>query len=67
MGRGLESLESVSAGDVFSIDGLEGQSLKSGTICTQLEGAVNLAGIPMGAQRIVRVGLDQRIQRICIR
>lgn len=58
MGRGLESLDSVPAGVVFGIGGLEGQILKSGTICTQLEGAVNLAGISMGAQPIVRVALE---------
>ena len=58
MGRGLESLESIPAGVVFGIGGLEGHILKSGTICTQLEGAVNLAGISMGAQPIVRVALE---------
>lgn len=58
MGRGLESLDSVPAGVVFGIGGLEGHILKSGTICTQLEGAVNLAGISMGAQPIVRVALE---------
>lgn len=58
MGRGLESLETVPAGVVFGIGGLEGHILKSGTICTQLEGGVNLAGITMGAQPIVRVALE---------
>lgn len=58
MGRGLESLETVPAGVVFGIAGLEGHILKSGTICSQLEGSVNLAGISMGAPPIVRVALE---------
>lgn len=58
MGRGLEALESVPAGIVFGIAGLEGHVLKSGTLCSQLEGAVNLAGVNMGSQPIVRVALE---------
>ncbi|KAL8709999.1 MAG: hypothetical protein Q9220_005270 [cf. Caloplaca sp. 1 TL-2023] len=58
MGRGLESLTSVPAGVVFGIDGLEGHILKSGTLCSQLDGAVNLAGVSMGSQPIVRVALE---------
>lgn len=58
MGRGLEALTSVPAGVVFGIGGLEGHVLKSGTVCSQLEGAVNLAGINMGSQPIVRVALE---------
>jgi ribosome assembly protein 1 len=58
MGRGLETLQSVPAGVVFGIGGLEGHILKSGTICSQLEGSVNLAGINMGSQPIVRVALE---------
>ncbi|KAL8817020.1 MAG: hypothetical protein Q9223_004071 [Gallowayella weberi] len=58
MGRGLESLTSVPAGVVFGIAGLEGHMLKSGTLCSQLEGAVNLAGVNMGSQPIVRVALE---------
>jgi ribosome assembly protein 1 len=58
MGRGLEALTSVPAGVVFGIGGLEGHILKSGTICSQLEGSVNLAGINMGSQPIVRVALE---------
>jgi ribosome assembly protein 1 len=58
MGRGLEPLTSVPAGIVFGIGGLEGHILKSGTICSQLEGSVNLAGINMGSQPIVRVALE---------
>ena len=55
MGRGLESHDSFPAGVVFGIGGLGGHILKSGTICTQLEEAINLAGISLGAQPIVRV------------
>ncbi|KAL8736042.1 MAG: hypothetical protein Q9166_000604 [cf. Caloplaca sp. 2 TL-2023] len=58
MGRGLESLASVPAGVVFGIAGLEGHILKSATLCTQLDGAVNLAGVNMGSQPIVRVALE---------
>jgi ribosome assembly protein 1 len=58
MGRGLEPLQSVPAGVVFGIAGLEGHVLKSGTICSQLEGGVNLAGVNMGSQPIVRVALE---------
>jgi len=58
MGRGLESLTSVPAGVVFGIGGLEGHILKSGTLCSQLEGSVNLAGLSMGSQPIVRVALE---------
>ena len=58
MGRGLEPLTSVPAGVVFGIGGLEGHILKSGTLCTQLEGSVNLAGMNMGSQPIVRVALE---------
>jgi len=58
MGRGLEPLKSVPAGVVFGIGGLAGHVLKSGTLCSQLPGAVNLAGINMGQQPIVRVALE---------
>ena len=58
MGRGLEPLKSVPAGVVFGIGGLEGHILKSGTLCSQLEGSVNLAGVSMGSQPIVRVALE---------
>jgi ribosome assembly protein 1 len=58
MGRGLEPLTSVPAGVVFGIAGLEGHILKSGTICSQLEGSVNLAGVNMASQPIVRVALE---------
>ncbi|KAI1485018.1 P-loop containing nucleoside triphosphate hydrolase protein [Biscogniauxia mediterranea] len=58
MGRNLESLPSVPAGVVFGIGGLEGHILKSGTLCSQLEGAVNLAGVNMAGKPIVRVALE---------
>lgn len=58
MGRGLEPLQSVPAGVVFGIGGLDGYVLKSGTICSQLEGGINLAGVNMGSQPIVRVALE---------
>ncbi|KAK3368161.1 P-loop containing nucleoside triphosphate hydrolase protein [Podospora didyma] len=60
MGRNLEALDSVPAGVVFGIRGLEGSGLlKSGTLCSQSEGAVNLAGIAnMGGRPIVRVALE---------
>ena len=58
MGRGLEALTSVPAGVVFGIGGLEGHVLKSGTLCSQLEGAVNLASVNLGSQPIVRVALE---------
>ena len=58
MGRSLEALTSVPAGVVFGIGGLEGHVLKTGTLSSQLEGAVNLAGVNMGSQPIVRVALE---------
>jgi ribosome assembly protein 1 len=58
MGRNLESLDSVPAGVVFGIGGLEGHILKSGTLCSQLEGSVNLAGVNMAGKPIVRVALE---------
>ncbi len=58
MGRGLESLSSVPAGVVFGVAGLEGHILKSGTLCSQLEGGINLAGVNMGGEPIVRVALE---------
>lgn len=58
MGRGLEKLTSVPAGAVFGIAGLEGHILKSGTLCSELNGGVNLAGVNMASQPIVRVALE---------
>lgn len=58
MGRGLEPLTTVPAGCVFGIGGLAGHVLKSGTICSQLDGGVNLAGVNLGSHPIVRVALE---------
>ncbi|SPQ22601.1 abd41da0-ce01-44d4-b19c-ee54226178c8 [Thermothielavioides terrestris] len=60
MGRNLEALNSVPAGVVFGIRGLEDSGiLKSGTLCSQLEGAINLAGIGnLQGRPIVRVALE---------
>jgi ribosome assembly protein 1 len=58
MGRQLESLCSVPAGVVFGIGGLAGYVLKTGTLCSQFEGAINLAGISMASPPIVRVALE---------
>lgn len=43
MGRSLEALNSVPAGSIVGIGGLEGAILKSGTLCSQLDGAPNLS------------------------
>ncbi|OPB46718.1 elongation factor Tu (G) [Trichoderma guizhouense] len=58
MGRSLEALDTVPAGVVFGIGGLDGKILKSGTLCSKLEGAVNLAGISLAGKPIVRVALE---------
>lgn len=43
MGRSLEALNSVPAGSIVGIGGLEGAILKSGTLCSQIDGAPNLS------------------------
>lgn len=58
MGRNLEALDTVPAGVVFGIGGLEGRVLKSGTLCSVAEGAVNLAGVNLAGKPIVRVALE---------
>ncbi|CAK7203909.1 Cytoplasmic GTPase/eEF2-like protein (ribosomal bioproteinsis) [Sporothrix eucalyptigena] len=59
MGRNLESLDQVPAGVVFGIRGLEGSVLKSATLCSQVDGAANLAGVASTTGRpIVRVALE---------
>ncbi|USW49398.1 Putative small GTP-binding protein [Septoria linicola] len=60
MGRGLESLNSVPAGNIVGIAGLEGAILKSGTISSQLEGAPNLSSTTAISTNapIVRVALE---------
>lgn len=57
MGRELVSLDSVPAGNVFGIGGLEGKILKNGTVCSVSPG-VNLAGVQFGSAPIVRVALE---------
>lgn len=60
MGRSLELLNSVPAGNVVGIAGLEGAILKSGTICSQLNGAPNLSSTSSISTNapIVRVALE---------
>ncbi|KAF2718884.1 P-loop containing nucleoside triphosphate hydrolase protein [Polychaeton citri CBS 116435] len=60
MGRSLESLNSVPAGNLVGIEGLEGAILKSGTICSQLDGAPNLSSTTALYTNapIVRVALE---------
>ncbi|KAF2216426.1 hypothetical protein CERZMDRAFT_33629 [Cercospora zeae-maydis SCOH1-5] len=60
MGRGLESLNAVPAGNIVGIAGLEGAILKSGTICSRLEGAPNLSSTTAISTNapIVRVALE---------
>jgi ribosome assembly protein 1 len=58
MGRSLQQLTSVPAGVVFGIAGLGGYILKTGTLCSQLEGSVNLAGVSLASPPIVRVALE---------
>jgi ribosome assembly protein 1 len=60
MGRSLEALNSVPAGNVVGIAGLEGAILKSGTLCSQLEGAPNLSSTTAISTNapIVRVALE---------
>lgn len=57
MGPELVSLDSVPAGNVFGVGGLEGKILKNGTICS-VSPAINLAGVQMGSSPIVRVALE---------
>ncbi|KAJ5098687.1 Ribosome assembly protein 1 [Penicillium argentinense] len=58
MGRSLEPLKSVPAGVVFGIGGLAGYVLKTGTLCSQVEGSINLAGVSLNTPPIVRVALE---------
>lgn len=58
MGRSLEPLQSVPAGVVFGIGGLAGYVLKTGTLCSRLEGSINLAGVSLNSPPIVRVALE---------
>lgn len=58
MGRTLEPLKTVPAGVVFGVEGLAGHVLKTGTLCSQLEGSINLAGVSLTSPPIVRVALE---------
>lgn len=60
MGRDLQSLDEVPAGNVFGIGGLDGDVLKNGTLCSVDKGGVNLAGIGMGGTLIVRVAVEPK-------
>ncbi|CAG8540956.1 6029_t:CDS:10 [Paraglomus brasilianum] len=57
MGRELESLQEVSAGNVFGIGGLEGHLLKNGTISSTKK-CHNFVGIGLKTAPIVRVALE---------
>lgn len=57
MGRELVSLDSVPAGNVFGVQGLEGKILKNGTLCS-IDPGINLAGVHMGSAPIMRVALE---------
>lgn len=58
MGRDLESLDEVCAGNVFGIGGLEGHILKNGTLASTIENVRNMAGVKMDSSPIVRVALE---------
>lgn len=58
MGRDLEALDEVYAGNVFGIGGLEGHLLKNGTLTTSLDNVRNMAGVKMETAPIVRVALE---------
>ncbi|PWW79517.1 P-loop containing nucleoside triphosphate hydrolase protein [Tuber magnatum] len=60
MGRDLQVLDEVPAGNVFAIGGLEGKLLKSGTLCSMDRGGINLAGVGLGAAPIVRVAVEPK-------
>ncbi|KAJ5397399.1 hypothetical protein N7509_005512 [Penicillium cosmopolitanum] len=53
-----ESRAKKDYGVVFGIGGLAGYVLKTGTLCSQVEGSVNLAGISLSTPPIVRVALE---------
>ena len=60
MGRDLQALDEVPAGNLFGIGGLEGKILKNGTLCTVDKGGVNFAGLGMGGTPIVRVAVEPK-------
>ncbi|CAG8439651.1 10899_t:CDS:10 [Ambispora gerdemannii] len=57
MGRELESLQEVPAGNVFGIGGLEGHILKNGTL-SSTKSCKTLAGVALESAPIVRVALE---------
>lgn len=57
MGRELEALPEVPAGNVFGIGGLEGHVLKNATL-SSTKGTANLAGVVTDSAPIVRVALE---------
>lgn len=58
MGRELEALPQVTAGNVFGIGGLEGHILKNGTLASTKTGVKNMVGVRLEASPIVRVALE---------
>ena len=60
MGRSLESLNAVPAGNIVGIAGLEGAILKFGTICSSKDGAPNLSSTTAISTNapIVRVAVE---------
>ena len=58
MGRELEPINSVPAGMIFGVGGLENYVHKSATLCSQSHGAVNLAGVSKDSPPILRVALE---------
>ncbi|CAG8453155.1 2691_t:CDS:10 [Ambispora leptoticha] len=57
MGRELELLQEVPAGNVFGIGGLEGHILKNGTL-SSTKSCKSLAGVALESAPIVRVALE---------
>ncbi|KAI8330977.1 hypothetical protein BC941DRAFT_475149 [Chlamydoabsidia padenii] len=58
MGRDLEALPEVSAGNVFGIGGLEGHLLKNGTLASTKVDVKNMAGVSQDSHPILRVALE---------
>ncbi|CAG8470536.1 6222_t:CDS:10 [Acaulospora colombiana] len=59
MGRELELLKEVPAGNVFGVSGLEGHMLKNGTLSSTKE-CYGLAGVASESPPIVRVALEPK-------
>ena len=58
MGRELEPLDSVPAGVIFGVGGLENHVHKSATLSSQSHKAINLAGIRTSSPPILRIALE---------